>query len=361
MARIVRSTQKIFGVNAAQNQITEFGSIKAGAPVYSQNVKNIQTAAFEGGWSDALQDDYAPYRQDRNAVDLVTTSQLAYLFQEGVPEWDAGTVYYKGSLAKVITASATVQVYMSKVDDNTANYSNADNWAKIFDTGSPYALDSDVVKLAGNQTLNGTKTFTTAPVIRGATGNTVAIFDANKKLVSNTNISNTELGYLDGVTSNIQNQLNAKQTTGNLSQSLDDSTTKYPSNKAVVDFIGTVYPVGSLFFSTASTCPLQTLGIGTWKKVGTSLTLSVNTSVPVKGNGKAMNIGGNWYLGNHSGIDNILQGRQSSSIPNASSNASGGGLTGELYLGLSTDSSKSGIVGTVTRTQINVNVFQRTA
>lgn len=214
MAKIVRSTQKIFGVNAAQNQITEFGSIKAGAPVYSQNVANIQTAAFEGGWSDALQYDYAPYRQDRNAVDLVTTSQLAYLFQEGIPEWDAGTVYYKGSLAKVITTSATVQVYMSKVDDNTANYSNADNWAKIFDTGSPYALDSDVVKLAGDQTVGGRKTFTLTPIISGATPNTVAVFDADKKLVSNTNISNTELGYLDGVTSNIQTQLNAKQASG---------------------------------------------------------------------------------------------------------------------------------------------------
>lgn len=172
MAKIVRSTQKIFGVNAAQNQITEFGSIKAGAPVYSQNVANIQTAAFEGGWSDALQDDYAPYRQDRNAVDLVTTSQLAYLFQEGVPEWDAGTVYYKGSLAKVTTSAVSVQLYMSKVDNNTANYFNTDNWTKILDTANSYALSSEVVKLTGAQTVAGVKTFSNIPKISATIGST---------------------------------------------------------------------------------------------------------------------------------------------------------------------------------------------
>lgn len=172
MAKIVRSTQKIFGVNAAQNQITEFGSIKAGAPVYSQNVANIQTAAFEGGWSDALQDDYAPYRQDRNAVDLVTTSQLAYLFQEGVPEWDAGTVYYKGSLAKVTTSDISVQLYMSKVDNNTANYSNTDNWTKILDTANAYALSSEVVKLTGAQIVAGVKTFSDIPKISATIGST---------------------------------------------------------------------------------------------------------------------------------------------------------------------------------------------
>lgn len=157
--------------------------------------------------------------------------------------------------------------------------------------------------------------------------------------------------------------LTVYQLKSNISQTLDDSTTKYPSNNAVKDFIGTVYPVGSLFFSTAATCPLQALKIGTWKKVGTSLTLSVNTSVPVKGNGMTLGLTNgttnsglsvhdssqtyNWRM-----INPNAYGKSVSSTPSQSN-----GTIGDL--GVTTDSSKSGIVGTVTITQITVNVFQR--
>lgn len=167
------------------------------------------------------------------------------------------------------------------------------------------------------------------------------------------------------------------QLTSNLEQSLSTSTTKYPSSKAVKtaidaidvnadikDYIKTVYPVGSLYFSTASTCPLQSLGIGTWNKVGTSLTLSVNTSVPVKGNGKTMGFTNGEYkrglamnngsLGQSSFFDNLYN-VDVGTAQSVSTNNPGKGV------GLTTDSAASGIVGTVTRTQLTVNVFQRTA
>ena len=74
----------------------------------------------------------------------------------------------------------------------------------------------------------------------GATTITSANLTAGRALVSDGSgkvsvsaVTSTELGYLDGVTSNVQTQLNAKQTTDNLSQTLDNSTTKYPSNNAV--------------------------------------------------------------------------------------------------------------------------------
>ena len=159
-------------------------------------------------------------------------------------------------------------------------------------------------------------------------------------------------------------ELNGKQDIANLSQTIDSSTSLYPSNKAVVDFIGTVYPVGSLFFSTATTCPLQALGIGTWSNVGTSLTLSVNTNVPIKGNG--MTLG-------------LTDGKRNGGLSAANIAVTSGtpfydgiygnpvGTAGSTYgaqscsLGVTNDPTKSGIVGTVTRTQITVNVFQRTA
>lgn len=54
----------------------------------------------------------------------------------------------------------------------------------------------------------------TAPTFRssGATASRVAYFDANKDLLSSA-VTSTELGYLSGVTSAIQTQLNAKAPT----------------------------------------------------------------------------------------------------------------------------------------------------
>lgn len=159
--------------------------------------------------------------------------------------------------------------------------------------------------------------------------------------------------------------LSSYQLISNLSQTVDASTKNYPSNKAVVDFIGTVYPVGSLFFSTATTCPLQVLGIGTWQKVGTSLTLGVNTSVPVKGTGMTLGLtDGSKKYGLADTSSSILG--WSPLISNDKVYGTSVGNTTDGWrknrvssIGVTTDSTKSGIVGTVTRTQITVNVFQR--
>ena len=140
MARIERETQKVFGGNAPLNQITTFGSIKEGNPVYSSDVGDLQTEAFETGWTAAVEDDYAPYRQDRNAVDKVTTSQLAYQFQEGVAEWDVGTTYYKGSIVKINTSTG-FNLYNSLTDDNVGNNpkSSTENWQLWTDNSFPYS------------------------------------------------------------------------------------------------------------------------------------------------------------------------------------------------------------------------------
>ena len=151
--------------------------------------------------------------------------------------------------------------------------------------------------------------------------------------------------------------------------SVSDNSTKIATTAWVHSFFNLVYPVGSIYFSTASTCPLQSLGIGTWNKVGTSLTLSVNTSVPVKGNGQALGLIGEnnvvRYLysgGVYPGVD-----REGLLIPSNIGGAAGAwsgsesGYRGGTLVGISTNASNSGVVGTVTRTQITVNVFQRTA
>jgi hypothetical protein len=129
--------------------------------------------------------------------------------------------------------------------------------------------------------------------------------------------------------------------------------------------MGTVYPVGSLYFGTQSTCPLAAIINGsTWEKVGSSLITSVNTSVPVIGNGKAIGLtdGLNGYgLQGGSGGGEFL----SAAAGNYGKNINTPNVTpryiGNKTLGLTENPENSGIVGTVTRTALTVNIWKRTA
>ena len=97
MAKITRKTQKIFADSAAASQLTAFGSIKENSPnppVYTKDPDTIQTNEYLNGWSGATQDDYAPYRQDMNALQYLFSRQIAYLMQAGIPEYDSATQYY---------------------------------------------------------------------------------------------------------------------------------------------------------------------------------------------------------------------------------------------------------------------------
>ena len=158
MAKLPRTTQKIFAKNAAAGQVTTFGSIKDGTPVYSTSAGDIMNSNFEDGWSAAVEDDYAPYRQDRNGVDTAVTQQLAYLFQEGIPEYDSGTVYYKGSICKV-TDGTGVKIYKSIYDNHSAAVTNTSRWHLILNVDSSNNIVSPSISsptISGGSMSNGT-------------------------------------------------------------------------------------------------------------------------------------------------------------------------------------------------------------
>lgn len=118
MAKINRFYQKIFGSNAGQNQISVFGSKAAGAPAYTNDPEQVQSlGVYLNGWFSAtqqtLQTQYAPRINDRNALDFMMTSQLAYILQAGIPEWNSLTSYYINSLCQ-----AGGVIYKSLIDDN---------------------------------------------------------------------------------------------------------------------------------------------------------------------------------------------------------------------------------------------------
>jgi len=119
MAKITRKTQKIFGSSAGGTGITEYGSPAGGTPAYSTDPDEIQTASWLIGWAAAaLAGTEIPTFQDFNGIHFVATRQIAYLLQEGIPEWDTGTEYHQYSVVK---KTGTYELYGSKTNTNTGN------------------------------------------------------------------------------------------------------------------------------------------------------------------------------------------------------------------------------------------------
>lgn len=155
MAKIARKTAQLFAVGASSTQIEQFGSLEQlGSLVYSIDPAVIQALpAWATGWSAAqyLQT-FAPYYQDRNAVDLVHLYQLAYALEMGIAEWDINTTYFTTSVVQSGNA-----FFASLQDNNLGNVppvtgSNA-LWSRIaFPTTFPVHTPTRTVLLSGSGT-----------------------------------------------------------------------------------------------------------------------------------------------------------------------------------------------------------------
>lgn len=295
-----------------------------------------------------------------------------------------GTVYtFRGSVATVsaLPSGASIgDVY--DVKDSGINYAwTGTEWDSLgLDVDlSNYALKSDLnskqdklVSGTNIKTVNGESVLGSGNILI----KTAPDID-NKTITQNSSSQLQAIGVIDQRTSSV-----VKTWTGTKAQydalSTKDSNTLYnitddESNivNTINDLINTnknllnsAYPVGSVYLSTTSTCPLASLISGsTWQQLGTSIITSVNTNVPVKGNGKTITLtngtseGGLTIVGN----SNVLQPYTGLVGTNVGTARSGSLVTGDKSFGITTDANKSGIVGTVTRTSISVYIFKRTA
>jgi len=114
MAKITRATHKIFGAAGASTYFGEFGSAKLGPTgVTTKDLATIMSlGAWGNGWQDALvatANGNAPCLEEENAVMFVHSTQMGYIFQEGISEWDVGTTYYQYSIVKL---AGTGQLHM---------------------------------------------------------------------------------------------------------------------------------------------------------------------------------------------------------------------------------------------------------
>lgn len=156
MAKITRKFQRIFtGDVPANNNVAQFGSLKAGTPNYSSDPDVIQNlSAWGAGWSAATVNNSAPALQDMNSLFYVLSRQLAYLMQTGISEYNATTVYYVGSLAY----DGTGNVYKCLADDTTnISFSDTTKWIlwksdKVNSVSAVYsaAYDDHIIRATGS-------------------------------------------------------------------------------------------------------------------------------------------------------------------------------------------------------------------
>ena len=138
MAKIQRKHQKVFAENATNNG--QFGSGQDGTKITSTDLDTLQAnSAFSEGWLQAvLSGDNLPPLEEFQSLNYINTTQLAYLFQEGVAEYNESTEYHQNSIVK---KTGTLEIYASLVDTNTDNAlpskTSDANWRFVADFSAP--------------------------------------------------------------------------------------------------------------------------------------------------------------------------------------------------------------------------------
>jgi len=195
MPRITRKQQKVFAENANNNGV--FGSLQANDPVYSQDPDAIQgRTAYANGWNDATYSaEQLPPLEEFQSLQYLFSRQIAYLMQDGIPEWNSATTYYKGALVKAIQSDGSFILYASLIDDNTNNLvTDTTKWvitntSTNFHQGIPN-WRADVIYSAGDW-------------VKALNDGTWAIFESKQNNNLNNAITNTSYWEIKPFTSKL--------------------------------------------------------------------------------------------------------------------------------------------------------------
>lgn len=184
---ITRKDQKIFaGSIGVTGYISQFGSYKGGAVVYSDDPDTIQgytgatgytgltgQNAWANGWIAAVDSNLSPTIQDMNAFFYVITRQLKYYMQTGIPEWIATITYWQGAFV----TDTSGNIFISRQGNNTNNALSDTAWwqllysTKVTTVGDNYAVlyDDYIIKWSLGATSTGHEsiTFPTASTCPG--------------------------------------------------------------------------------------------------------------------------------------------------------------------------------------------------
>lgn len=388
MARLTRKNIKVFAENATNNGV--FGSLQANDPVTTTDVEAIQSlSAWGEGWDGAtVTGEKLPPLEEFQGVQYVTTYQQAYIMQEGLPEWAASVTYYKGSLVKEVTSTG-FRIYNSLTDNNTGNLlSDTSNWKKVMDSDDTYAFDDEVVHSTGNESISGIKTFSSSPIVP-----TLATNDNSGKAINSQFFQNASSAFVHKQGSeSISGQKQFMTSPTVPTPAITDMSTKAVNAFFVKGILAALYPVGSIYIGTQTTCPLTTLITGSrwelvaqdkalWGSNGTNANTTIEAGIPNHTHGTGRQAGDNkgshiwnslnedYVLGSHPGgiywNGSGTGGAPEAITAGASMNDSlGWAYTEETSLAKTDNLSSDGVWGNSTTVQppaYVVNVWRRTA
>lgn len=167
MAKLTRAGQRPFAGSSGFQQVAQFGSLANSTPNFTLNPVTIQALSqFVTGWFDAVIGGNSPAIEDMNALFFLTFYQLGYVLQEGVPEWDATTTYYVGSVVQDGTGAQYLSTLNTNLNNNPA--SGGPGW---FPIGTVGLLNATI----GAQTLPASRRLTSPSPVTLASASTVNV------------------------------------------------------------------------------------------------------------------------------------------------------------------------------------------
>lgn len=135
-------------------------------------------------------------------------------------------------------------------------------------------------------------------------------------------------------------------------------------NNQYINLLSTLYPVGSIYIGTQNSCPLTSLIAGSqWQKVAAQVVTDVNTGVSVYGSGKVLGFTGqsaNFGLGiNRSNV--AVSGTNYFGKQIGNNGTAAAPLEPQNSFGVTRDANNSGLTGSLSRTNLALNIWKRTA
>lgn len=190
MARLPRKFLKVFARDANNNGV--FGSAADNTKILSNDVETIQSKpAWLTGWIDAVIGTRKfPTLEEFQSCNYVNTSQIAYLLQEGIPEWNVDTYYYQKSIVK---KTGTYEIYGSLTDENLGNdLSDDTNWQFLMDL----SLDKNIPYGVTTGSANA-YSVTTTPIFDSLVDGEIFVIQANFTNNGAATLNPNSIGNLD--------------------------------------------------------------------------------------------------------------------------------------------------------------------
>lgn len=196
MARIPRVTQSIFAGSATNNG--QFGSAQASTFNLTNVLATIMALpAWAQGWLAAtIGASKFPPLEEFQAVEYVHSTQIAYILQQGMPEYDSTTTYFTNNMC---AKAGTFQIYGSLTDNNVGNaLTDPTNWQFLTDLSNVGGASTGDIKATLKNVADSGWILAKDQVIGDATFNTAVVANSMAITATGANYAVGDYVFFDG-------------------------------------------------------------------------------------------------------------------------------------------------------------------